>query len=149
MDIIDVYKSTFSFKPSASFRWSPDEETVYFNRDELATEAGKMSLLHEIAHGLLGHVSFAFDVDLITLEREAWQKARELGNKHGVEFTEEDMQAALETYRNWLHVRSTCPTCTQTALETAPQHYHCSNCQTSWRVSPSQICQIQRRRIKR
>jgi len=148
MDIIDVYKSTFIFAVSSVFKWSPSNNTIYFNSDDIKSITGRLSLLHEISHGLLKHHSFDYDLDLVRRERQAWAKTKDLASKHNIKFNDEHADSCLETYRSWLYSRSSCPNCHQSAAETRPQQYRCFNCFTKWSVSKDQTCQIQRRRIK-
>ncbi len=148
MELIDVFKSTFSFTPSDVFHWSPENNTIFYNSNDLKKNTGRLSLLHEIAHGLLTHSSYDYDLDLIRLESAAWEKTRSLASERKIDFIEEHAQECLESYRSWLHRRATCPNCEQVTLEALPQHYACFNCHTQWNVPRNQLCQIQRKRLK-
>ncbi len=147
MDIIDVYKSTFSFVPSDVFHWSPESNTIFFNNSEITSDTGKLSLLHEVAHALLRHTTYRYDIDLIKIESDAWQKTKFLASERNVVFNDEHAQDCLESYRSWLHKRATCPNCDQVTLESKPQIYACFNCGVQWNVSRNQLCQIQRKRL--
>ena len=147
MDIIDVYKSTFSFVPSDVFHWSPESNTIFFNNFEIINNKGKLSLLHEVAHALLQHTNYRYDIDLIKIESDSWQKTKLLALEQNVEFDDGHAQECLESYRSWLHKRATCPNCEQVSLESKPQVYACFNCGAQWNVSRNQLCQIQRKRL--
>ena len=146
MAIIDVYKSTFKFTEGVGFKWSPSNNTIYY--DSINSVSSPMSLLHEIAHGMIGHENYDFDIDLIRLERDAWSRTKELAITHSVNYSDDYAQDCLETYRTWLHSRSLCPDCGQSGLESEPQAYSCFNCSSRWKVSKNQACQIQRRRTE-
>jgi predicted RNA-binding Zn-ribbon protein involved in translation (DUF1610 family) len=45
------------------------------------------------------------------------------------------IQDCLDTYRDWLHRRSRCPTCGMHVLQDKSNSYKCFNCGTSWQVS--------------
>ena len=114
-----------TFAPSEEFRWSPSTNTVFYagtHSDDLPL------LLHETAHGVLGHTGYVYDIDLVKLERDAWSKAQELGERYGVIIDEGTVEDALDTYRDWLHSRSLCPACQQNGAQTAPETYSCVPC---------------------
>lgn len=125
------------------FRWSSSVKTVYFQPDskDLTT------LLHETAHALLNHSSYDQDIDLIHLEREAWNKTVELGERYGVTINEETVETALDTYREWLHARSLCPSCHQNGVQTAENTYTCVICGQKWNVNDARSCGLKRRKI--
>lgn len=148
MELIDVFKSTFKFTPSDVFHWSPENNTIFYNDAEVHNPKGRLSLLHEVAHGLLGHTTYRYDVELIKIESAAWVRTKELAAEQEIAFDDEHAQECLESYRSWLHKRATCPNCQQVTLEAKPQHYACFNCHTQWNVPRSQLCQIQRKRLK-
>ena len=145
--IIDVYKSTFKFQLSDSYRWDPFTKTINYVSTPGNINKGISTFLHEIGHGLLDHQIFEYDIDLIKIEMEAWLLASELAAEHGAIFDEDCAQDCIESYRVWISERSKCLECEQVALEQAPQEYSCFNCSTSWKVSKQQLCQIQRRRL--
>lgn len=123
------------------FRWSPIDRAVIYeeNSDDAA------SLLHELAHSLLGHASYKKDLHLLEMERDAWHQAmRVLAPKYGIEITEEAVDSALDSYRDWLHARSTCPGCAATGIQTKQHEYRCLACQTRWRVNEARVCELRR-----
>jgi hypothetical protein len=131
---------TIKFVEAATFYWSPQTSTIYINSGALGSEEGQWALLHEAAHALLKHQSYKTDAALLTLEVEAWQSAQEMGKNLEVEIDEEHIQDCLNTYRDWLYARSTCPTCTLNSLQIDETTYLCMNCSTRWSVSQSRFC---------
>ncbi|HEU5122261.1 MAG TPA: hypothetical protein VFT59_05455 [Candidatus Saccharimonadales bacterium] len=131
----------FSFIQSDEFRWSPLEKTVYFKPDPAEPE----SLLHELAHALLSHEDFTRDIQLIEMERDAWESAKkQLAPHYNVEITDDHIQDALDTYRSWLHARSTCPACSATGVQSRKYHYRCLVCSTQWKVNDARLCALRR-----
>lgn len=123
-----------------AFFWSPNNQTVSYNTEEIGTDAGAWALLHETAHAVLGHTGYQSDIELLMLEVEAWQEAKTIASKLGITIDEEHIQDCLDTYRDWLHQRSTCPVCGVVCLQANPRSYHCHNCHNDWLVSASRFC---------
>jgi hypothetical protein len=126
--------------PGDSFRWSPEERTVYYaGTDDTA------SLAHEVAHAALNHAAYTKDIDLIKMERDAWEYAvTTLAIQYGLEIADDTVQDALDTYRNWLHARSACPGCQATGLQTGMKTYACLACKAAWRVNEARACMLRR-----
>ncbi|MCL2451990.1 hypothetical protein FWD20_03980 [Candidatus Saccharibacteria bacterium] len=134
--------SEFKFEPSEVARWSPTARIVFYT-DEAA------KLLHELGHALLDHADFAQDVELLHLERDAWEKARELAPRYGVKISDEVIEIALDDYREWLHARSLCPKCGQTGIQKREDLiYYCINCDARWTANDARTCGLKRRLIK-
>ncbi|MES2970958.1 MAG: hypothetical protein V4702_01390 [Patescibacteria group bacterium] len=110
------------------------------NSPRLQTDEGCWALVHEVAHALLDHQSYQTDAGLLKLEVEAWEKARDLGTKLDLSIDEEHIQECLNTYRDWLYARSTCPTCMLNSLQIDETTYQCLNCSTRWSVSGARFC---------
>lgn len=133
------------FSEGDHFFWSPKTNTVTYS---FAKEHDKqeITLLHELSHALLDHSSFETDFELLLLEVAAWDKAQELGRHYEVDIPESHIESCLDTYRDWLHLRSTCPTCTCNAIQSkTTRAYNCSNCNTNWTVSESRLCRSYRK----
>lgn len=139
-NILELKKrfSQFSFEKHEIFHWSPRTNTVYYNTEELNSEAGIFQLLHEVSHALCGHTSYTSGIQLVKIEAEAWQKAKELAQDYGLKIPQKQIERCLDSYRDWLHLRSTCPECGTIALETASNHYKCFNCLQKWSVPVNQ-----------
>lgn len=129
-----------TFTPGEQFRWSPSSQTVFY---EESSDNAPL-LLHELGHGVLQHRKYTRDIELIGLEREAWDEALKLGLTHGVEIDRDGIEDHLDTYREWMHARSTCPQCTATGIQVDAQHYRCVACGNEWRVNEARICALRR-----
>lgn len=122
-----------------TFRWSPETQTVYYaDTDDTA------SLLHEIAHAELGHTGYTRDIELLQMEREAWDKALMLAKKYGSTIDDAHIETMLDTYRDWLHARSTCPNCQATGIQSAARQYTCLACNHVWTVNEARSCALRR-----
>ncbi len=132
----------FRFVTSTEFWWSAREQTIHY--DSSASHANTF-LLHELSHAILGHRAYLYDIDLIKLERDAWEYAKtKLGDSYKVVIDDSVIQDNLDTYREWLHARSTCPECEATGLQTKQQHYRCLDCGHMWRVNEARLCSLRR-----
>lgn len=127
------------FVEGEHFLWSPEKSTVSY---EVAGDPAL--LLHELGHALLGHTGYERDIELIAIERDAWSKATELSSKHGITIAEDTAEDHLDTYRDWLHARSTCPACTSTGYQTGLKAYACPACSQTWSVNEARVCQLRR-----
>ncbi|MGYP002359453074 len=131
-----------TFHAGEQFEWQPAENTVIYDHTDPSFEA---RLLHEVGHSLLAHTTYDRDIDLIALERDAWQEAKtNLGPKYNVEITGEDIDADMDTYRDWLHSRSTCPYCESSGIQTGKKEYTCVTCRKTWRVNEARSCALRR-----
>lgn len=134
------------FDESGDFYWSSDKQTIFYAPIRTCEDAA--TLLHEVAHALLGHHSFSDDVALLKRENDAWSHARlVLSPRFAVAIEEEAIQGHLDTYREWLYARSLCPACNQTGLQTGSLLYNCVNCLSSWRVNDARTCRLRRDRV--
>lgn len=126
------------------FHWSPSEKTIYYKE----TKNDTASLLHEMSHALLEHRDYTKDIQLIEMERDAWEHATKiLAPKYQIIIDDSAVQNALDTYRDWLHARSTCPTCQATGVQTKKSQYTCVACDTNWRVNEARICALRRYKL--
>lgn len=133
-----------TFIPGSDFRWSPAEQTVYFVPDSPELPL----LIHEVAHAVLGHTDYAKDVALIDMERDAWQYARDnLAPTYDFAVETSTIEDALDTYRDWLHVRSLCPTCGATGIQSKKREYRCLACGQRWRVNEARLCALRRYKV--
>lgn len=128
------------------FAWNHTASAITY--DPHATQAEAL-LMHEYGHALLGHVGYAHDIDLVKIERAAWDKALEIAHHYHVSIPKDLVEESLDTYRDWLHDRSLCPSCEATGIQTAPQQYRCLACGTSWRVNEARTCALRRYRTKK
>ena len=135
----------FKFVAGNSDHWSPKNATINYIPDQ-PLKSLKYSVLHELAHALLEHENYQSDFELLKLEVQAWDLAAETGKKYGVKIEQEHIQNCLDTYRDWLHKRSACPTCGTHVLQKDISHYQCYNCRTVWKVSSGRFVRPYRRK---
>jgi hypothetical protein len=137
--IADFPKYKF-VKGDKSF-WSSSKNIIYYNKNTA-------ELLHEISHALLDHTSFTTDVDLVQKERAAWTKARELAQKYDLSISRAKIEKDLDSYRDWLHLKSSCPVCSQSGIQNHETlSYRCFACRTEWSVNHNQHKRIKRTKI--
>ena len=114
----------------------------------LQTDTDAWALLHELGHALLDHQVFATDIDLLQIEVEAWHKAQLIAKPYGIDIAWQHVEQCLDSYRDWLHARSTCPTCQLVTLQVNARLYQCFNCNNQWQVTKSRLCRPHRRQVK-
>jgi len=131
----------FSFKLGTNFLWSPSDNTIYYDK---SIDYRPVFLLHELAHALLGHNSYDRDIQLITMERQAWDYTKELAPPYGIIIPDDIIQSNLDSYRDWIHDRSTCPNCKATGIQTEKFVYSCPACSHQWRVNEARTCALRR-----
>ncbi len=131
-----------SFKKGESFYWHPETTTITY----IAEDAhGAEHLLHELAHAILNHSQYTTDIELVQLERHAWEYAKNsLGPAYAVSINEDIIQQDLDTYREWLHARSSCPKCHAVGLQQNSLEYHCSVCGQVWKANQAFSTQLRR-----
>lgn len=128
----------FEFVASDKARWSPTEQKIYYTNDGTQT-------LHELGHAILGHREYRQDIELLQIEREAWNVAMELAPTYGLNIDDNIVEQALDTYRDWLHQRSLCPRCGQTGVQSINTlSYSCPNCQHTWRATAGKNTRLKR-----
>lgn len=132
----------FTFTPGGDFRWDPQEKAIFYRDDNPA------ALLHEVAHALLNHAAYVRDLELLAMERDAWEYAKStLSPAYGITIVDDEIDRSLDTYRDWLHARSTCPTCQATGIQTKENAYTCLACHTHWRVNEARLCALRRYKV--
>ena len=135
----------FNFVSSDDFVWSPNNKTIYYDaKDNHFIEL----LLHELSHAILGHSSYNRDIQLVAMERQAWEQATRLALDYKITIKESFIESTLDSYRDWIHDRSTCPKCNATGMQTEKNKYKCPNCDYGWRVNEARTCALRRYGIK-
>jgi len=137
----------FKFLPGNQEHWSPKANTITYEPSQPLKKL-QYGLLHELAHALLGHTTYQSDFELLKLESEAWELATKIGNKYNIMIDDKHVQHCLDTYRDWLHLRSTCPTCGMHSLQQDASTYHCFNCQANWQVSSDRFARAYRKKLE-
>jgi hypothetical protein len=134
------------FKPSDIFFWCPSEKTIYYDQEN---NSEIELLLHETGHALLNHSNFESDISLVAMERDAWDKAKLLAADMGINIDDQQIQSNLDTYRDWLHKRSTCPNCSAVGMQTKKTTFTCPACCHKWQVNTAITCGLRRYNKKR
>jgi hypothetical protein len=136
-----------TFSEGTQCSWSPRSQTVIYAVAVKSNDAvACWSLLHELGHAVLGHKAYKSDLELLQLESEAWEQAKLLGQKYGYTIDEDHIQDCLDTYRDWLHQRSACPTCNNRSLQHSLNTYKCFNCNEVWSVTSARFCRPYRKK---
>jgi len=137
-----------SFQEGDDFRWDYEAQTITYPGSPM-DDQWAAQLLHEVSHGELHHQSYNRDIELIGKERDAWEYASsQIASSFGVIIDKEVIGTAMDSYRDWLHARSTCPQCTATGLEVKKHVYQCPACRHEWRVNEARLCGLRRYHIK-
>lgn len=136
-----------SFVEADEFYWSAKNNTVYYNSDRLQKIEGVYRLIHEIGHATSDHKNFQSGVQLLSLETEAWESAKKIAGRYGITIDSEYIENCLDSYRDWLHTRSTCPNCKTVSVEADENVYKCFNCLQKWRVSSDQRSRCYRQKM--
>ncbi len=136
------------FAKSEQFYWSPKNQTVYYADDQSKDIQNLWTLLHETAHSILKHTNFKSDFHLVKLEMEAWQKTEQLAQKYQITIPDSEyIQDCIDTYRNWRHQRSQCPSCQNCGIQINSKTYHCVKCRQNWEVSGQRFCRVYRTKV--
>lgn len=132
-----------TFEAADEFLWSPEKTTVFYNP---ADDHAPALLLHEVGHAALQHRTYNRDIQLLAMETAAWTKAGEIAKKLRIPLSDTAIQNHLDTYREWLHQRSTCPHCQAIGHQITGISYRCVVCGGEWTVNEARTCQLRRYR---
>jgi hypothetical protein len=133
------------FKPGRFFKWSADKKTLFYN---LSLKNASALLLHELSHVVLGHNDFELDVELVNKESVAWKYAqKELAPLYNVTITDNEIEDAMDSYREWLHKRSLCPDCNTSAFQTKTGIYKCLACTCQWHANDARERHLRRYKL--
>lgn len=135
--IINDYPD-LNFVEDSVFYWSAEIQTIYYDPTAVFTSDGVYRLLHEVGHALCEHSNYTSGIQLVKLEAEAWEKAKQIAKQYNVVIDDSVIEGCLDSYRDWLHLRSTCPQCQTVAVEAESNKYRCFNCLTKWTVPKDQ-----------
>lgn len=137
--------AALNFVAGDTFSWDPKNTRICYKTARLESDNGLWALLHEIGHATLGHTDYKNDLELLHMEVAAWEEARQIANQYNITIDDDYIQDALDSYRDWLHVRSTCPKCYERCLQATTHTYLCHNCGTEWHVTRSRLCRPYRK----
>jgi len=129
----------YSFLSGTTFKWSSQDKCITY--PQITSSEDFWTLLHEIAHAELNHYDFKLDIELLSLETQAWiYAAKTLAPRYGVTLSHDFIEDNLDTYREWAHMRSICPDCTQNGVQQKTGTYQCLNCKCLWGATESRDC---------
>ena len=117
-----------TFESGERFKFTPPS-TIYYS------DGSPLELLHEVGHYLLDKNTYTSDIELIRIESEAWDKAKQLCKTYKVKWDEDFAQDHIDTYRDWLHVVSLCKNCQLAGYQDESGLYHCPLCGAKWESS--------------
>lgn len=144
LQILKKHYPTIIFKEGSLFSWSPKDNAVIYTLSYADEDHAVYALVHEVAHAVLRHKHYVNDVDLLRHEVAAWHTAKDIAEQIGITINEDHIQDCLDTYRDWIHKRATCPTCSVIGTQQDSGEYICFNCQTLWKVPDSPLCRVSR-----
>ncbi len=139
----------FDYEPARMFVWSPSADTIYYDPKRVKTANGKIALLHELGHAILQHRTYKYDIELLNMEMDAWDIARELAPRFGLKVDEDHAANAISSYDYWLSKRATCPDCNTFTLQSGRNQYKCFACGMQWRVNQRLDRRVKRDTIER
>ena len=114
------------FKAGNKFSFRPPK-TVFFDKN-CDENFSSLLLLHELGHFLCGKFEFKTEIERLKIEVLAWEKAKKLAPLYGILIDEELIENELNSYRNWLHQKSRCPSCGLTRFQTLDGVFYCPKC---------------------
>jgi len=126
---------TYNFVEGDCFLWSPKYKVIVYNPEIINTDEGRLGLLHEIAHALLDHRIYKYDMELLKMELEAWTEAKRLAAGLNVPINQEHIKRAISSYDDWLTRRATCPDCESFGAQSGRDSYKCFTCGAKWSVN--------------
>jgi hypothetical protein len=148
LDLIDNFPDQ-TFVPGRYFMWSPATRTITYDTRRMSTNNGRLALLHEIGHARLGHRIYKYDMELLRMEMEAWDIARQLAPTLGVRINEDHIASTIASYDQWLTKRATCPDCDNFSLQRGRDSYGCFVCGAKWVVNWRKDRRVKRTIISR
>lgn len=143
---LSLHVPEVTFVQGDTFHWSPKDKTITYRQTDKSSDYDNWALIHEVGHAQLNHTTYTSDLQLLLMEVAAWEQATTTAALLGLKISQEHIQDCLDTYRDWLHQRSTCPTCSISALQVLADQYRCHNCNTEWQVTVSRFCRAYRRK---
>ncbi len=98
MEIVEELRR-IGFREGPLFEWDPDAGSVLYDAQRIDTTNGKMHLLHEVGHALLGHRR-VLDEKRYAMERQAWDLARLIAKARGLRVDEKLIVRSLRAIRS-------------------------------------------------
>lgn len=135
----------FVFQAGDQFKFQPAQQTIIYQHQ---SEQGALLLLHELAHALLQHTDYRFDIELVKMEVDAWEYTKsQLLPHYQITADPELIDDTLESYRDWLYRRSLCPKCGSVGSQVADLSYKCLECPTKWQPNDAKFTALRRRQL--
>jgi hypothetical protein cdiviTM7_01560 len=132
-DLQNLYPN-YIFKPSSRFHFHPPR-TIYYETNLSSFKSFALQLLHELGHAVSNHRDYHCSIERLKIETEAWQVAETIYNTHSewksqyhLSFDKDFAESHLDTYRHWLHQKSTCQKCGLTMFQNKKQQWVCPHC---------------------
>ncbi len=140
-----AHLSGLIFESGNYFGWNHETATITLDPNDANASA---YTLHEYGHAALKHSDYKKDIELLTMERDAWTFATDSASRFALDIDPELIEDSLDTYRNWLHSRSLCPKCGATGIQIDARQYDCIACHTKWTVNEARTCALRRYETK-
>lgn len=135
----------FVFQVGDQFKFQPIEQTITYQPQ---AEQAELLLLHELAHALLQHANYRFDIELVKMEADAWEYTKnKLLPSYDIATDPELIDDTLESYREWLYQRSCCPQCGSVGSQAADLSYKCLECPTKWQPNDAKFTALRRKQL--
>ncbi len=136
-----------AFTVADSFYYSDQKKAIFYNPNNPDWQS---LLLHELAHFILKHRDYQYDRQLLRMETDAWELAKDkLANQYDVDINYDLIEQTLDSYRDWLYQRSKCPSCQAIGNQASSFRYKCLSCDTIWRVNQAKFTRLKRSTIKK
>lgn len=144
-DIFSAFPEV-NFQPGEQLAWQPEYSIVTYPDTDKVDVSIYYGLIHEVAHSKLDHKTFEHDIELLKMERDAWDLAKKLAaDNFGAPLKTEYAEECLDSYRDWLYLRSKCPKCQLVGFQVSQNAYSCPHCLIDWSVPESRLCTVRRR----
>lgn len=130
----------FNFQISDQFLFRPEEQTIFYIPNQDAT-----CLIHELAHAILQHFDYEFDIELLKIESEAWQLTSKLATRYNLKLPHKFIDQAMDSYRDWLDCRSRCPKCDTVGFQLKNGKYQCLECRANWQPNLAKHTALRRK----
>ncbi|HSX14446.1 MAG TPA: hypothetical protein VLE72_00860 [Candidatus Saccharimonadales bacterium] len=124
--------------------YSPKAQTITYDPKRLKRNDGKIGLLHEIGHAYLGHKYYTYDMQLLTMEMDAWDFVRRMAMTYSIKIDEAHINRCIASYDEWLSKRATCPSCDNFSLQSGRHSFSCFICGSRWTTNQNQLSRVKR-----
>ncbi|MBQ6355310.1 hypothetical protein IJJ18_02745 [Candidatus Saccharibacteria bacterium] len=137
LNYLETAYPNFRFKVGNRFKFCYPNQISLENPENSAIPPAFFALqtLHELGHALCKHKDYNTDVSRLKIERAAWEAAKTAYEKlpddlrNTFKWDKDYVEDSLDTYRDWLHKKSTCKTCGLTCYQTPDGKWHCPRCE--------------------